>query len=275
MLSTLVRKLGGGSPVYTHSMVRWAVGGWTFFVVENAVLSENRTWLIDRLGDDNYHIVYGTFSTIATASIGVAYHRITRKSPPLPLSLRRWNGNGNGNGNALPPLAAGLGAWACTSLGLVMVSQVAPSFQVPVSVSSQSKLQVRCPFDFADKRLEISNPFEVRGLERISRHPGLWSFGLIGIGQSLLAPTIPLQLWWLGPSLVAWLGGSHTDSRFRRGMGGVLHPEYDCQTSNIPFLAMITGKQPDAWVGLSKEIKPLNAGLALAASSLWVLRRVR
>lgn len=30
-----------------------------------------------------------------------------------------------------------------------------------------------------------------------------------------------------GPSMVAWLGGSHTDSRFRRGMGGVLHPEYD------------------------------------------------
>ncbi len=30
-----------------------------------------------------------------------------------------------------------------------------------------------------------------------------------------------------GPALVAWLGGSHTDSRFRRGMGGTLHPEYD------------------------------------------------
>ena len=30
-----------------------------------------------------------------------------------------------------------------------------------------------------------------------------------------------------GPALVAWLGGSHTDSRFRRGMGGTLHPEYE------------------------------------------------
>eukprot|EP00532_Pseudo-nitzschia_australis_P005991 CAMPEP_0168169678 /NCGR_PEP_ID=MMETSP0139_2-20121125/3767_1 /TAXON_ID=44445 /ORGANISM="Pseudo-nitzschia australis, Strain 10249 10 AB" /LENGTH=266 /DNA_ID=CAMNT_0008087115 /DNA_START=85 /DNA_END=882 /DNA_ORIENTATION=+ len=264
ILSATSRKLGN-----SHSMVRWAAGGWTFFVVENAVLSENRTWLIDSMGDDNYHAFYGTFSTIATVSIGYAYYRITRKMPPASAHLRRWNANDS------PPLAAGIGSWICMSVGLVMASQVAPTFQIPVSFSSgptgnaQSSIQVRCPFDFADKRLETNNSFEVRGLERISRHPGLWSFGMIGMSQSLLAPIIPLQIWWLGPSLVAWLGGSHTDSRFRRGMGGMLHPEYDCQTSNIPFLAMITGKQSGCWEGLSKEIKPLNAALALAASSVW------
>ncbi len=26
---------------------------------------------------------------------------------------------------------------------------------------------------------------------------------------------------------MAWLGGNHTDSRFRRGLGGTLNPEYD------------------------------------------------
>eukprot|EP00536_Pseudo-nitzschia_multiseries_P017201 jgi/Psemu1/224085/e_gw1.1425.6.1 len=278
--SASVQKLGA---LHSHSMVRWAAGGWTFFVVENAILSENRTWLIDSLGDDNYHAVYGTFSTIATVSIGYAYYRITRKPPSkIPLPLRRWAG---ARGGSQTTLTAAVGAWAFTSVGIVMTSQVAPTFQIPVSIAaggsngnSGSKLQVRCPFDFSDKRLENTSgdPFAVRGLERITRHPGLWSFGLIGMGQSFLAPTIPLQIWWLGPSLVAWLGGSHTDSRFRRGMGGVLHPEYDCQTSNIPFLAMITGRQnDDCWAGLSREIKPLNAAMAVAASSLWVLRRVR
>lgn len=258
-----------------NALVRWAAGGWTFFVVENAVLSENRTWLIDLLGDENYHLFYGTFSTIATVSIGYGYYRITRKTPSMPPQWRRWATNDS------PPAFAAASSWACMSLGLIMASQVAPTFQIPVSVTSgpteNSKMnfQVRCPFDFADKRLETSNPHEIRGLERITRHPGLWSFGLIGLGQSFLAPTIPLQIWWLGPSMVAWLGGSHTDSRFRRGMGGVLHPEYDCQTSNIPFLAMITGKQSNGWDRLSKEIKPLNATLALAASSMWVLRRIR
>jgi len=258
-----------------HSVLRWAVGGWSLFVVENAVLSENRTWLIDSMGDDNYHAFYGTFSTIATVSIGYAYYRITRKTPPIPPQLRRWKANTS------PPTIAGMSSWCCMSVGLVMASQVAPTFQIPVSVSEgpagnlQMNFQVRCPFDFNDKRLESDDPSGARGLERISRHPGLWSLGLMGMSQSFLAPTIPLQVWWLGPALVAWLGGSHTDSRFRRGMGGTLHAEYDSQTSNIPFLAMISGKQNGCWEGLVKEIKPVNAALALVASSAWVLRRMR
>jgi len=191
-------------------MVRWAAGGWTLFVVENGILSENRTWLIDSMGDDMYHAFYGTCSTIATVSIGYAYYRISRKTPPMPPQLMRWKANAI---NASPPITAGIGSWICMSVGLVMASQVAPTFQIPVSfpttaaagpsesgttTTSQSmKFQVRCPFDFGDKRLESDDPFGVRGLERISRHPGLWSFGLIGMSQSFLAPTIPLQIWWL------------------------------------------------------------------------------
>mmetsp|Transcript_20796 Transcript_20796/g.51567 ORF Transcript_20796/g.51567 Transcript_20796/m.51567 type:complete len:273 (-) Transcript_20796:152-970(-) len=259
----------------SHSLVRWAAGGWTLFVVENAVLSENRTWLIDSMGDDNYHAFYGTLSTIATVSIGYAYYKITRKAPPIPPQLRRWKAH------ASPPIFACIGSWICTSVGLVMASQVAPTFQIPVSLSRgtdgspQMNLQVRCPFDFNDKRLDSNDPFLPRGTERISRHPGLWSFGLMGMGQSFLAPTVPLQIWWLGPALVAWLGGNHTDSRFRRGLGGTLNPEYDSQTSNIPFVAMITGRQTNSWGGLGKELKPVNTTLAIVTSSLWVLRRMR
>ncbi|MGK3748680.1 MAG: hypothetical protein ACI8RD_000972 [Bacillariaceae sp.] len=199
-----------------HILVRWAAGGWTFFVIENAVLSENRTWLIDSLGgDDNYHLCYGVCSTIATASIGLAYYKISRKTPPIPPQLVRRISNPN-----TMITASNIGSWISMSIGLIMASQVAPTFQIPVSYSapkssddnadvvvtgptneneqSGMKFQVRCPFDFADKRLEKGDgDFSIRGLERISRHPGLWSFGLIGLGQSFLAPTIPLQIWWL------------------------------------------------------------------------------
>ncbi len=49
-----------------------------------------------------------------------------------------------------------------------------------------------------------------------------------------------------------------------------------CQTSNIPFLAMITGKQGSGcWEALANDIKPLNAAAALAISTLWVLRKVK
>jgi hypothetical protein len=159
---------------------------------------------------------------------------------------------------------------------------VGPS--VPSSTTSTSKgdwkLQVRCPFDFADKR----NPHQqggttssaLHGLERISRHPGLWSLGLVGLGQAVLAPAIPQMIWWCGPAAIAWLGGGHTDSRFRRGIGGTMLPEYESQTSNIPFWAIVSGKQGSGSAqALLQEVKPLNVGVALAMSSLWVLRRVR
>jgi hypothetical protein len=192
-------------------------------------------------------------------------------------------------------------SWTFLSLGLVMALQVAPKMQLPVSIITTTtsnnnnnggiQIKVRCPFDFSDRRLPRSQYHHhhddpvLFGMERITRHPGLWSFGFIGLGQSFLAGNIPLRIWWMGPMAVAWLGGWHTDSRFRRGMGGTLPPLYDCQTSNIPFVAMITGKQQgnnnnnnssnDCWGQLLKEMKPLNAAIGIAMSMLWILRRAR
>lgn len=268
----------------SNPSIRWAAGGWTFFIAENAILSENRTWLIQQLGDDQYHLCYGTLSTIATASIGYAYYTI-RKAPIDP-QLALWKGS-------KPPMSAAIGGWIFLTLGLVMASQVAPKMQIPVamvdtnadaanptdvgpstsSASSMMKLQVRCPFDFTDKKDPNT---ALHGLERISRHPGLWSLGLVGLGQSILAPAMPQRIWWMGPAAIAWLGGWHTDSRYRRGMGGTLEPGYASQTSNLPFGALISGRQGHgSWQALANELKPLNAAVAIGASTLWVLRRVR
>ena len=246
----------------SNPSIRWAAGGWTFFIFENALLSENRTWLIGELGDDRYHLCYGTLSTIATASIGYSFHLIRRQQ----LSTQAMN--------LIPGPAARVGGWAFLSLGLAMASQVAPKLQIPVGLSEHNSFQVRCPFDFSDKK--DPNDTSLHGLERITRHPGLWSFGFVGLGQSFLAASLPLRIWWMGPAAVAWLGGSHTDSRFRRGMGGTLEPGYASQTSNVPFMALLTGKQGSgSWSALAQETKPLNVALAVGMSSLWVLRKVR
>jgi hypothetical protein len=273
----------------SNPSIRWAAGGWTFFIAENAILSENRTWLIQQLGDDQYHLCYGTLSTIATASIGYAYYTI-RKAAPMDPQLVLWKAL---KGNK-PPLAAVTCGWIFTTLGLVMASQVAPKMQIPVamvdtnandndnenptvgpsapSASSSMKLQVRCPFDFTDKKDPNT---ALHGLERISRHPGLWSLGLVGLGQSILSPAMPQMIWWMGPAAIAWLGGWHTDSRYKRGMGGTLEPGYASQTSNLPFGALISGRQGHgSWQALANELKPLNAAVAVGASTLWVLRRV-
>lgn len=264
--------------------MKWAVGGWSFFIAENLILSENRTFLIDKLGDDAYHAVYGTLSTIATASIGYAYlYKIPKNAPPL-----LWT--------AAVPLASRLAAWAFLSLGGSMASQALPKIQIPVAyissgsestkISAEEKTKVpvtpqpakaslgwkvQCPFDFTDAKAG-SSVDDPHGLDRISRHPGLWSMGLMCLGQACLLPSVPQKVWWSMPVMVALIGGGHTDSRYRRNMGGTLLEEYDAKTSNVPFVALFKN---GGWKELSAEIKPLNALLATSIATIYVLRRGR
>ena len=74
------------------------------------------------------------------------------------------------------------------------------------------------------------------------------------------------------PVLLALICGAHTDSRYRRNIGGTLTPEYDRITSNIPFLALA---QVGGWEDLISELKPINALLAVSIVSLYVVRRGR
>lgn len=252
------------------SQIKWAVSGWAFFIAENAILSENRTWIIDQMGDDGYHTMYGTFSTAAMVSVGFAYFKRISRPPAATTSL--------------PALAL---SWGFLSSGLFLAFQTAPSMQIPVSLQKQQpkddsstpaswKLQVRCPFDFTHDR---DNNETVKGIERISRHPGLWSLSFIALSNAALLPLLhPLQLWWMGPTAVAWLGGNHTDARYRRGMGGALDPLYESQTSNIPLGAIVTGKQGNPFDSIKKmlqEIKPLNALISVGVATVFVLSRGR
>jgi hypothetical protein len=324
--------------------LKWAIGGWTFFIAENALLSENRTYLIEQvLGDENYHLVYGTLSTAATASIGYAYYHLTQKNATLVHYFQN-----NRMPSKLPPslpVANLLVSWTCLAVGLVLASQTLPKMQIPIRFTSSSstaaatttqnsssptsligpspppppqqqrqqqpppgswKLSVQCPFDFSDKYKDnggSNNSTMVTGVDRVSRHVGLWSLGLLSASQAALiipstAATVAasattatsspamlfaalwsLRLWWCGPIAVAWLGGMHTDSRFRRGLGGTLDPIIDSQTSNLPFLAMMTGKQGSPYYAFANlvgsELKPLSAVMATAVATVWILSKGR
>jgi len=282
--------------------MKWAAGGWTFFIIENLILSENRTYLIDNLGDDGYHYLYGALSTTAMATVGYAYVRKVRDTAPL-----LWVVGGP------VPKGAMVSSFALLSLGLGMASQSFPKLQIPVVLASspQNEIEpestpsaigpssaadvatiptasrawkVRCPFDFTDSRAQTgmdeigTGAADIHGLDRITRHPGLWAFGLMGVGNALLVPSIPQRVWLSMPLMVAWIGGAHTDSRHRRGMGGQLRPELDGVTSNVPFWAMLTGAQGnlgETLVDFSGEVKVLNAALSTLVAATWVLRRGR
>lgn len=280
------------SQILSKPAMRWAAGGWTFFIAENFILSENRTYLIENYGDDAYHYAYGTLSTAAMTSVFYGYFRKVKDAPPLLFK-------------GPVPVGAKVASFVFLSLGLGMASQIPPKIQIPVEFVSNNNAanenntiatsaavqtavgpappmeeegggwKVRCPFDFTDNK-DTNSP--VHGIERISRHPGLWSFGLLGLGSAFLVPSLPQRVWLAMPSMVALIGGAHTDSRFRRGMGGELSEEYDKVTSNVPLVAMLSGAQgsiTDVMNNFSSEIKPLNAALAVGTAGLWVLSKGR
>ena len=110
---------------------------------------------------------------------------------------------------------------------------------------------------------------DVYGVERVSRHANLWSLASLGVGTALLTPFVVESFFFAGPLALASVGTWHQDSRFRRGMGGTLTPDMESKTSNIPFAALLMGRQD--WGKLWHEFKGLNALLpALVVLALHV-----
>lgn len=272
--------------------MRWAVGGWSFFIAENLILSENRSAIRVALasgdgespeveGDSRYHLLYGTLSTLATASIGYAYLRKVRNAAPLQWPI----------GAAPPGFRLGL-CFGLQALGLAGMASALPKLQIPVAradgntgdlpaaVAQPAPSQparawaVRCPFDFAaDKN---KDPTILHGADRVSRHLGLWSFGLTFLGEAAVVASVPQAAWLAMPTLVALIGGAHADSRYARGMGGEPLPaDIAARTSNVPFWAMLSGAQGSgAFAALIDEAKLLNAACAAAVAAIWALRRL-
>jgi hypothetical protein len=70
------------SAALAHPGVRWITFGWTAFLTENVVLSDNRDWVIDRIGAERYHQLYNTLSLLANASLAFGYFRYGRRAGP-------------------------------------------------------------------------------------------------------------------------------------------------------------------------------------------------
>jgi uncharacterized membrane protein len=268
------------SQALSHKGVRLIAGGWTFFIAENLVLSENRDMLVDSLGESGYRSVYGTLSTLACGSIAVGYFRFGRGQGP---SL--WYPFGAASQTA---------AFLVQTAGLVGFSQLMPPLQVPVTLTQTDDappyvhppvgseaaestkslavplgLKARCPIDFDHSRRKEGK--DVSGMKRITRHPMLWSMAFCGLGSALGASLATEVCFGVFPTAMAMIGGAHQDIRHRRS--GDLTEERDASTSLIPFAALLTGNQ--SWSELGDEMAWSNAGLATAIGAVLAIRRRR
>jgi hypothetical protein len=263
------------SEMFANRGVRWVTAGWVGFITENLVMSQNRDWIIANYGDDNYHIAYNILSTAACFSVGYGFLKhgkvggpsFARRGPILQL--------------------AGFGIQA---LGLIGISQLAPALQVPVAFGSQTdmpkpagagkiqvdeklskerKLYVRCPIDFRSKNPDGG----IYGVERVTRHPMLWFLGISSLGSAITTVYATHAVMFSFPIIMAFIGSEHQDYRYRRGSGGILTAEMESKTSNIPFAAILSGKQ--SFSALLDEMKWTNAAVATLAAAGLALRRIR
>ena len=251
--------------------VRWIGGGWAFFIAENLILSHNRSEIINGIGDGNYHTVYNTLSTAACGSIGYGFFKHRRTGGPIFKPPR-----------VLLPLGL-----SCTLLGVVGFSQLVPALQLPYTsepkhaqqqqqpgpsprsapVADSAGYRARCPIDFSPGDTPADG-----GLQRVSRHPTFWSLGLVGLGLACSTPFIPEIVMCSSPMLFCMIGTAHQDWRYRRGLGGTLDAETEARTSNVPFVALMQGRQD--WKQLDGEMKWVNAGLAAGFATFWQLSRL-
>ena len=258
--------------------VRWIGLGWSAFIAENLILSDNRDYIIHQFGDKNYHMLYNTLSTGATASILYGFIKHRKTGPILPV----------------PSMPMKLCGYLFQTIGLIGVSQLFPKLQspyepessTPTSPSSSSVSQpvdfpsppmakaspkLRCPLDFK----AADDPKDgIYGMERVSRHSTFWSFGIWSFGHACTARFLPEVVFFGFPILFSLIGGWHQDVRYLRGSGGVLTKEKYDITSNVPFVALLEGKQK--WSDLQKEMKWSNATVAAFLSSTFLMfRKIR
>ena len=171
-----------------HRGVRWVTFGWVAFIAENLVLSHNREDIIAKLGDSNYHTIYNTLSTVACSSIAYGFFKYGKFGGP---QFHRRSA------------VVHLSGMIIQAIGLIGISQLIPTLQVPIGIlretkkqsnknhisgqssstnESEIKITVRCPMDFRPKTVSADGLF---GMERVTRHPAIWSLGFIGLGSAI------------------------------------------------------------------------------------------
>ena len=272
------------------------------FLMENIILSENREWLCTTYGEDQYHMGYNFLSTSACLSIlygflkhkgtGRTWSNFAKGSAPLPLKMSsillqafglacfaqlapalqipialETNDDSSSN-NAPPPATAAVQSDVGPSRRPGNTPTPTTTTNAAASTTPKSTFKARCPMDF--KARADLGPDAVYGIERITRHHNLWALASLGVGTAIVTPFIVESLFFGGPLLLATFGTAHQDSRFKRGMGGSLSVEKEKKTSNLPFAALLVGKQD--WRKLFDEVKWINGGVA---SLLVVLAHVR
>lgn len=89
----------------------------------------------------------------------------------------------------------------------------------------------------------LNRPDAVKGMLRITRHPFLWGVAIWGLAHLLVNGDTPSFILFGAMLALAVFGTASIDAKRKKALG----PSWDAfaaQTSNLPFAAILSGKQP-------------------------------
>lgn len=113
---------------------------------------------------------------------------------------------------------------------------------------------------------QLDDPVPARGVLRITRNPVMWGIGLWALGHMIANGNVASVLFFGTLAVLALLGSMLIDLKHRTRKGAKF-ASFELATSNLPFVAMIQGRQ-----SLGKAVKEFGAArLALVVVLYAVL----
>jgi uncharacterized membrane protein len=203
-----------------------------FLPLSHFLLSSSalRTMLVRRLGEVSFTLAYSVVTLIAFAWLIIAY----RHAPMVVL----W----------VAPV------WMKVVLLPVMLA---------ASVLAVAGLTTPNPSIVGSGGL-LERPDIVRGTLRVTRNPFFWGAGLFAVGHAVAAGHLPAVLAFGSVAFLSLAGASVLDAKKAR-RHGCRWDAYAAATSNMPFMAILQGRQTFAWREIGLWRIALAAGLFVAA----------
>jgi uncharacterized membrane protein len=207
--------------------VRLAVAALLWFGIHRGIAgSALRSWLVARLGEKGFRASFSLLSIGALTFLIYAY----RRAPCEPL----WT--------TPRPLF-----W----LPLLLVPVAFVLFAGAFTVPNPSAVG-------GEKALARDQP--ARGMLRITRHPFLWAIVLWSSSHLIVNGNVPALFLFGSLLLTAALGSGDID-RKRARSGGEQWQRFAAATSNVPFAAILSGRNR---LALRELLLPIALGLIVA-----------
>lgn len=204
-----------------------------FFVLLHLVVSGTRVrdGLVARIGQGPYMGLFSLASVAGLAWLGFAFAQARGE----PMNAAYWTvGDASRHIQVVLQLLAFL---------LIVPGLTTPN---PTSVRQEGVLE---------------RPDAVKGMLRITRHPFLWGVAVWALGH-LVVNGEPASLLLFGSMLaLALLGTASIDAKRRRALGAV-YDTFIGQTSNVPFAAILAGRQ-------KLNLREIGLVRILSAIAVW------